>query len=248
MRRQRKETVTDRDPTPLRERTDKVGTAVRQYAQATEPDARQGLVFAGMKSRSRAPGRVLFLVAGVVGVVAPVLWFVLKPPVVEVAVRMAEPATQPAPPAPVAQSAPIIRRETTPRTRHRQAPRPETRSNETAAVSDATDETLLFAVAQQLREAGHLWEAMTAFEDQRTRFPQGVLRADADRAIVELLVRLGRPAEALVDSELGLALLLAPEQKAALHVLRGRIYRDVFGDEKQAAHEYGLAKDLQKKP
>ncbi len=240
----------DRDPTPLRERTDDVGAAVRQYARATEPDARQSLAFEGSKTRSRVPGRLVLLVAGAVGVVPPALWLVLRPRAVEVASQVAEPAPQPAPasPAPVAQSAPIIHREAKPPARRRERIRPETRSSETAAVADATDEALLAAVAQQLREAGHLQEALTAFEDQRTHFPEGVLRADADRAVVELLVRLGRPAEALVDSELGLARPLVPEQKAALHVLRGQIYRDVFGDEKQAAHEYGLAKDLQKKP
>lgn len=242
--------MTDRDPTRLGERSNEVGAAVRQYAQATQPDPGEAATFAAVERRLRSrlySGWRPIMLAAAIGLVA--LWFVLKPRPVEITAHVTEP-TPISPPAPsVARHEPNESHETAPPARPRNPPRARnTTSIQTAPQTtiDMTDESMLAAVAQQLRENGHLKEALTAFEDQRTRFPRGLLRADADRAVVDLLVRLGRPAEALADSELSLAGPLAPDQKAALHVLRGQIYRDVFGDQAQATREYGLAEALRK--
>lgn len=83
-----------------------------------------------------------------------------------------------------------------------------------------------------------LTAALDAFEAQRSRFPRGQLRADADRAIIGLLPRLGRHAEALVESQSFLDAWPAAEDRAEIRLLRGDIYRAIFDDPLRAEREY----------
>jgi hypothetical protein len=80
--------------------------------------------------------------------------------------------------------------------------------------------------------------ALAAFEAQRARYPRGELRADADRAIIGLLPRLGRHAEALVETQSFLDAQPEAEDRAEIRLLRGDIYRAIFQDTISAEREY----------
>jgi hypothetical protein len=83
-----------------------------------------------------------------------------------------------------------------------------------------------------------LTAALDAFEAQRARFPRGELRADADRAIIELLPLLGRHAEALVETQSFLDARPDARDRAEIRLMRGDIYRTIFGDLLRAEREY----------
>jgi hypothetical protein len=80
--------------------------------------------------------------------------------------------------------------------------------------------------------------ALAAFEAQRARFPHGELKADADRAIIDLLPRLGRHAEALVETQSFLDTQPDADDRAEIRLLRGDIYRAIFQDATSAEREY----------
>ena len=80
--------------------------------------------------------------------------------------------------------------------------------------------------------------ALAAFEAQRARFPHGELKTDADRAIIDLLPRLGRHAEALVETQSFLDAQPEAEDRAEIRLLRGDIYRAIFQDVMSAEREY----------
>ena len=80
--------------------------------------------------------------------------------------------------------------------------------------------------------------ALAAFEAQRARYPRGELRADADRAIIGLLPRLGRHGEALVETQSFLNAQPEAEDRAEMRLLRGDIYRAIFQDAMSAEREY----------
>jgi tetratricopeptide (TPR) repeat protein len=90
-----------------------------------------------------------------------------------------------------------------------------------------------------------LTAALNAFEAQRSRFPRGRLRADADRAIIGLLPRLGRHAEALAESQSFLDAWPAAEDRAEIRLLRGDIYRAIFDDPLRAEREYDEGTEAQ---
>ena len=95
------------------------------------------------------------------------------------------------------------------------------------------------ALARYLRDdVVDLSAALNAFEAQRSRFPRGELRADADRAIIGLLPRLGRHAEALVETQSFLDAQPYAEDRAEIRLLRGDIYRAIFQDLMSAEREY----------
>ena len=85
--------------------------------------------------------------------------------------------------------------------------------------------------------------ALATFEELRRRFPDGLLRAESDLSIVELLAAAGRSSEALEESAALLARGSSPERAAELHLLRGNLYRQTLGDLARAEREYRLAAD-----
>jgi hypothetical protein len=96
------------------------------------------------------------------------------------------------------------------------------------------------ALARYLRDdVVDLDAALSAFEAQRARFPRGQLKADADRAIIGLLPRLGRHAEALVETQSFLDAEPDADDRAEIRMLRGDIYRAIFRDLTSAEREYG---------
>jgi hypothetical protein len=80
--------------------------------------------------------------------------------------------------------------------------------------------------------------ALAAFEAQRARFPHGALEVKASRAIIGLLPRLGRHAEALVETQSLLDNQPDAEDRAEIRLLRGDIYRAIFQDAISAEREY----------
>jgi hypothetical protein len=95
------------------------------------------------------------------------------------------------------------------------------------------------ALARYLRDdMADLTGALAAFESQRSRFPRGALRVDADRAVIELLPRLGRHAEALVETQSFLDSHPDTDDRAEIRLLRGDIYRAIFQDMMSAEREY----------
>jgi len=95
------------------------------------------------------------------------------------------------------------------------------------------------ALGRYLRDdAADPTAALAAFEAQRARYPRGELRADADRAIIGLLPRLGRHSEALVETQSLLDAQPDAEDRAEMRLLRGDIYRAIFQDAMSADREY----------
>ena len=80
--------------------------------------------------------------------------------------------------------------------------------------------------------------ALAAFESQRSRYPRGELRVEADRAVIEILPRLGRHAEALVETQSFLDAHPDAEDRAELRLMRGDIFRAIFQDMLSAEREY----------
>jgi hypothetical protein len=100
-------------------------------------------------------------------------------------------------------------------------------------------ETALYEVARLRRDALRDGAgALEAFRQYRDRFPRGMLRAEVDLSIVELLPKLNRHHEAL--EEIGRLLAEDPgrERAAELQFLRGNIYREVLEDYGRAERDY----------
>ncbi len=96
-----------------------------------------------------------------------------------------------------------------------------------------------YELARLLRDGpGDLTAALGAFELQRSRFPRGDLRIEADRAIIELLPRLGRNAEALAETQMFLDEHPDAEYRAEIRLVRGDIFRAIFRDVTSAEREY----------
>jgi len=96
-----------------------------------------------------------------------------------------------------------------------------------------------YELARLLRDGpGDLTAALSAFELQRSRFPRGDLKIEADRAIIELLQRLGRHAEALAETQMFLDENPDAEHRAEIRLIRGDIYRALLRDPMSAEREY----------
>ncbi len=110
-----------------------------------------------------------------------------------------------------------------------------------AARNGLTGETAAYELARLWRDTlGEPDRAVAAFEEQRSRFPAGALRREADLSIIELLPRLGRHADALAETQRFLSAHPRDERRGELHLLRGNIYREAFRDLARAQLEYGL--------
>jgi tetratricopeptide (TPR) repeat protein len=109
-----------------------------------------------------------------------------------------------------------------------------------AMRSGLAGETAAYELARLWRELGHADRALAAFESQRARFPDGVLRGEAELSIIELLPRLGRHGEALQASQRYLAAHPEDAHTGELHLLRGNIYREALHDLDHAQREYAL--------
>jgi tetratricopeptide (TPR) repeat protein len=111
-----------------------------------------------------------------------------------------------------------------------------------AAQSGLAGETAQHEVARLWRDSlGEPDRALAAFQTQRSRFPNGVLRTEADLSIIELLPRLDRHADALAESEQFLTAHPKAERNGEIHLLRGNIYREVLRDLDHAEREYARA-------
>jgi tetratricopeptide (TPR) repeat protein len=103
-------------------------------------------------------------------------------------------------------------------------------------------ETAQYELARLWRDSlGDLQRALLAFQTQRSRFPDGVLRTEADLSILELLPHLGRHADALAESGQFLANHPTAERRGEIQLLRGNILREVYHDFDRAEREYSLA-------
>jgi hypothetical protein len=108
-----------------------------------------------------------------------------------------------------------------------------------AAQGGLAGEAALYEIARLWRDAFHdSARALAAFREQKSRFPRGVLSIEADLSIIELLPRLDRHAEALVESERYLKEHPAGERRSEIHLLRGNIYREAMRDFERAEREY----------
>jgi len=102
-------------------------------------------------------------------------------------------------------------------------------------------ETAAYELARLWRDTlGQPDRALATFEAQRTRFPAGALRREADLSIIELLPRLGRHAEALAETHRFLSAHPGDERKGEIYLLRGNIYREALKDLPHAQLEYAL--------
>ena len=111
-----------------------------------------------------------------------------------------------------------------------------------AVQSGLAGETAQYEVARLWRDSlGEPERALAAFQTQRSRFPNGVLRTEADLSIIELLPRLDRHADALAESELFLRAHPQAERRGEIHLLRGNIFREVLRDLVHAEREYARA-------
>lgn len=109
-----------------------------------------------------------------------------------------------------------------------------------ARRNGAAGEQAQYALARLLRDSlGDLTGALRAFEEQRSRFPRGKLEVEADRAIIDLLVRLGRYPEALAETQLLLDAHPEANYRAEIRLVRGDIYRALMRDPTSAEREYG---------
>ncbi len=111
-----------------------------------------------------------------------------------------------------------------------------------AVQNGLAGETAQYEVARLWRDSlGEPGRALAALQTQRSRFPNGVLRTEADLSIIELLPRLGRHADALAESEQFLTAHPKAERSGEIHLLRGNIYREVLRDLDHAEREYARA-------
>ncbi|HEX6273023.1 MAG TPA: FecR family protein, partial [Polyangiaceae bacterium] len=107
-------------------------------------------------------------------------------------------------------------------------------------------ETALLEVARLRRDVlADPSGALSALERYRVRFPNGSLRGEADIARVVLLSRLGRPRDALAESQRLLDSPNGSERAFELRLLRGNVYRKGLGDTALAAAEYAKAETLE---
>jgi len=114
-----------------------------------------------------------------------------------------------------------------------------------AAQSGLAGETAQYEMARLWRDSlGDPESALAAFKDQRSRFPRGTLRIEADLSIIEILPRLGRHTEVMAETEQFLSAHPKAERRGEIHLLRGNIFREVLHDLHQAEREYALGSEL----
>jgi ferric-dicitrate binding protein FerR (iron transport regulator) len=100
-------------------------------------------------------------------------------------------------------------------------------------------ETALFEAARLRRDAlRDAAGALETFQLYRARFPRGMLRAEVDLSIIELLPKLNRHREAVEEIGRMLAGDGGRERAAELLFLRGNIYREVLEDFARAERDY----------
>jgi hypothetical protein len=115
---------------------------------------------------------------------------------------------------------------------------------ENARQGGLAGETAQYELARLWRDSlGQPEHALASFKEQRSRFPSGALRIEADLSIIELLPRLGRHAEAMAESEQFLAAHPRAERRGELRLLRGNILRVALHDVGRAEREYLLGSE-----
>jgi tetratricopeptide (TPR) repeat protein len=116
---------------------------------------------------------------------------------------------------------------------------------ERASQNGLTGETAQYELGRLWRDSfGDSQHALASFQEQRSRFPHGALRIEADLSIIELLPRLGRHSEALAETERFLATHPKSERRGEIHLLRGNIFREGLHDLRQAEREYALGAEV----
>jgi Tetratricopeptide repeat len=110
-----------------------------------------------------------------------------------------------------------------------------------AKGSGLAAEMALYEVARLRRDVlADADGALRALAEYRERFPAGSLRREADMSQLELLLQLGRSADALKQSDELLSSSASGERAAELRLLRGHILRKQ-SRYAEAAREYELA-------
>ena len=106
-------------------------------------------------------------------------------------------------------------------------------------------ETALLEVARLRRDVlADPSGALAALERYRAHFPNGALKREADVAHVGMLTRLGKPEQALAETQTLLDSANGRERAFELHLLRGNIYKKSLGNAALAAREYEAAERL----
>jgi hypothetical protein len=105
----------------------------------------------------------------------------------------------------------------------------------------APSESALYAAALQKQRAGDLRGALGAWREQHARFPQGVLRLEAQASIIDALVALHQDAEA--RAEVDAYLRDAPDglRAAEMHFVRATLLEAADHDCRRAAAELDRA-------
>ena len=112
---------------------------------------------------------------------------------------------------------------------------------ERARQNGLAGETAQYELARLLRDSfADPQRALATFQEQRSRFPSGALRMEADLSIIEILPRLGRHSEAIAETERFLVTHPRSERRGEIHLLRGNIFREGLRDLRQAEREYAL--------
>ena len=83
--------------------------------------------------------------------------------------------------------------------------------------------------------------ALEALGVYRSRFSGGSLRREVDMLQLELLIEVGRTADALRESAALLASSATGKRAGELHLWRGHIFRQKLGDLRAAEREYAQA-------
>jgi hypothetical protein len=87
--------------------------------------------------------------------------------------------------------------------------------------------------------------ALAALATYRSRFSGGSLRREVDMLQLELLIEVGRTADALRESAALLTSSAAGKRAAELRLWRGHIFRQKLGDLRAAEREYALAEQAE---
>ena len=114
-----------------------------------------------------------------------------------------------------------------------------------ARGADLGAEVALYEAARIYRDAlGDTDHAIATLRELRRRFPAGALSSEAALSLVELLPRVGRYREALVESAAVLGSRPAPERADEIHLMRGDLLRGSLGDCRSALNEYAQVAEV----
>lgn len=111
--------------------------------------------------------------------------------------------------------------------------------------SDLGAEVALYEAARIYRDGlGDTDRAIATLRELRRRFPAGALSSEAALSLAELLPKVGRYREALVESAAVLGSRPTPDRADEIHLMRGDLLRGGLGDCRSALSEYAQVADV----